>query len=354
MRPLCLILIAASAFAGDIDINASGFWSKSYAIPHTYCERRIAVAAPRLEKLIEASSPCKFLTQDGVARSDCRLSREESDRVVAGLRHLGTLTGYSQNCDPPPDYPELNYKRVNLRREWAELKLSSAAVPAISGLMDAQLATLDQIIAAHEAALTAILTIVLTAPEAAAPTGDGDAQFTPHRAWGVAKKAHKRGFPPETVTPAQAWSRRSRQACEQIDSIVVEYERTGGPDSSRLLKAALRLGSPFTDPVCGRLGDSALTAAIFSTKPETEIRKILMSLPGLRAWRAVTPHDDGFVPDDRRFDLLSSELSAQRALLERAPHIRGLVRAEIGRVQENAERLHRLRKGRLLLIRLVP
>lgn len=367
MRLLCLIL-AVSASAADIDINAPGFWTKTYSIPRSYCERSISLASPRMEKLIKASAPCDFQIQDGQARSQCRLSREDSDRIVAALRRAGTLTAYSQNCDPPPAYAELTYKRDNLRREWAEIKLSSAEAPAISGLMAAQFATLDQLISANQTALETALTILISTSEAVTPSVAG---FFPK---GEMKRAHKAAArtaryaidgPPgasrfiinpsgEVMTPAVAWARRPRAACEQIDSIVVEYQETERSEDAVRLKTALRLGKPYTDAECPRLNGLTFAAVVFSTRREEEIRKSLMNLPGLRSWRAWSPASDDSVPDDRRFDMLSSELAARRTELERAPHIQSLVGAEIQRVRENAGKLHRLRGGRLLLIRFVP
>ena len=367
MRLLFLILAAVTASAAEIDINAPGFWSKSYSIPGTYCDRRIALLARRPEKLVKASAPCEFRVQDGQAFSYCRLPREQSDRIVASLRKLGTLTGYSQSCDPAPEYPELTYKRDNLRREWDEVKLSSAEAPAISGLMAAQLATLDQLISAHQAALETSLTIRISTSEAETPPGAG-IYLRPgaHRAHKVVMRTSRyvvdaplparfsNGGSAEPRTPSETWARRARPACEQLESIYVDYEKTGGPDDARLVKAALRLGSAYADPTCPRSTESAFAAAVLTSRPEREIRRTLMSFPGLRSWRSSPAGEDAVISDDRRFEMLSSELAAQRTLLERAPHMRSLVAAEIERVRENAERLRQLRGKRLLLIRFAP
>lgn len=353
MRQLFLFLVAASASAAGIDISAPGFWNKSYAIPHTYCERHIRVEAERPEKLVEAAAPCAFSVIGGGLISDCTLSREESDRVVAELRRLGTLLEYSQNCGPAPAYEELYYKRDNLRREWAELGLSSAAAPAIGGLLEAQFSTLDQLIAAREAALQAVMSIVLSGPEAAAD-GDTAPYAGRFRRASSIKVAHKIGDRRALAPQARSWARRTSPVCEQLDAIIVEYETADSPEDSHRIDAARRLGEAYTDPDCARLRDAALTAAIFSTRPDTEIRRRLMGLPGLRSWRVDARSGGGnLVPDDRRFDDLSAERSALSGALSRAPHVLGLVDAEIERVRANAERLRRLRKGRLLLIRQV-
>jgi hypothetical protein len=365
MRLLCLVLAVVSASAADFDISDPGFWTKTYAIPRSYCDRRISLISSRPEKLIKAASPCEFSVQNGLAGSQCRLSRAESDRVVEALRRMGTLTAYSQTCDPPPEYQELTYKRDNLRREWGEVKLSSAVAPAISGLMAAQFATLDQLIAARQSALEAILTILISTSDAATPAGtvffpSGD-RMRAHKA--ITRTAQYRiDGPPGAsrfnidpsagaATPSVAWARRQRAACEQVESIIVEYQKTGRPEDDQILHAASRLGKAYAEQACARLNDGALATVIFSSRSEKDIRKALTSLPGLRSWRAWPAGDDGVVPDDRRLDMLSSELTAQRKALERAPHIRGLIGAEIERVRENAERLRPLRDGRLVLIR---
>ena len=130
MRLLCLLLAAVSASAAEMDINAPGFWSKTYSIPRAYCERRIALDSPSVENLVKSAAPCKFSIQNGGVRSDCRVTRKESDRIVGKLRRLGTLTAYEQNCNSPADYPELYYKRDNLRREREETPFTGA--PAIT------------------------------------------------------------------------------------------------------------------------------------------------------------------------------------------------------------------------------
>ena len=358
MRLLCLLLAAVSASAAEMDINAPGFWSKTYSIPRAYCERRIALDSPSVENLVKSAAPCKFSIQNGGVRSDCRVTRKESDRIVGKLRRLGTLTAYEQNCNSPADYPELYYKRDNLRREREETPFTGA--PAINGLLEAQLSTLEQLISAHETALQTLLTITITGAQFTPsdgvafvltyPSGGRDEKSRYYR---VAKIAHRIGSPERPS--AEDWARRSLSACQQIEPITVVFGMSGGPEDARRLAAARSLGETYVDPGCGLLSDPGLASAIFSTRPETEIRKILMGLPGVRAWRVGAPGGSpGSVPDDRRYVLLSAERVAKREVLARAPHIRSLVAAEMARVSDNAQRLWELRKGRLLLIRFEP
>lgn len=346
MRPLLLLLLAAlTASAADPDIDSPGFWSKTYAIPPTYCQRSIAVSSPRVEALMKAAAPCGFIRHAGGARSDCRLPREESDRVVAELRRLGEMTAFSQDCGAPPDRPELYYKREHLSREWEETALSSATAPGINGLLSAQLATLDELLAAHEAALETALTISISGPAAMKrPPG---AAAAPAAAPSRKNAARRRGLP-ASAQAADSWVRRSRSVCEQIPQVIIGYEKLEDPEGDPRLRTARRLGKPYVEPACRSLDVPGLAAAIFSARPEQEIRRALARQPGLRLWRVQSA--GAIVADDARFDALSAELASQRAALERAPHIRALIRAEIDRVRENAEKLHALRAGRLLLI----
>lgn len=339
---LCAALTASSA---EIDFSAPGFWSKHYAIPGSYCASSITLEAPRVMRLVKASSPCKYRVRPGGVFSDCRLSEAEAERVVTELKRLGTMTAYSRNCAPRPENDELVYKRDNLRRESEEIGLTEAAFPGISRLMDAQLSTLDLLVFAHEAAFEAWLHIVIKSPEATPALGDAAApardenKATPY----AAKVAAKSG---------RSWTRRSRVACEQVEVITVEYEKSDGPMGAERLKTIRRLGEPYLDPSCRPTNDPSVAAAILTVKPEKEFRRILMELPGLRSWRVALPAPpDGIIPDDRRFEILSADLAANAEVLRGAPHIRALAIAELERVRENAARLRRLRGGRLLLIK---
>jgi hypothetical protein len=294
---------------------------------------------------VKAAAPCGFIRHAGGPRSDCRLSREESDRVIAELRRLGEMTAFSQNCDAPPDRPELYYKREHLSREWEDTALSSAAAPGINGLLSAQLATLDELLAAHEAALETALTIAIAGPDAVkhAPGSANERTATPSRK----SPARRRALPASAQAP-DSWVRRSRSVCEQLPQVIVGYEKTEDPEDDPRLRAARRLGKPYVEPGCRFPDSPGFSAAIFSTLPEKEIRRALTGQPGLKLWRVQSA--EGIVADDARFDALSAELEDQQSALERAPHIRALVRAEIERVRGNAEKLRALRAGRLLLI----
>ncbi len=350
MRLLCLMLAAVSASAAGIDIDAPGFWTKGYAIPRSYCELRLALASPRVEKLVKIAAPCEFNARNGGVQSECHLPREEAMRIIAELRRVGTLTGYAQDCDAAPEFPELYYKRDNLKREWAELGLIDAG--AIAGLMATQISTLEQLIARHEAARETVLNVIITANEPSPPLGnasDSRSSFVAEKFARVSKHAIKiSSLPPSEI----AWARRSRPVCEQVDTITVVYEN--GPESENIkrLAAANRLGAAYDDQSCPHLNGIMLGTAIFSPRPEPQIRKFLMELPGLKSWTVARLNgDDGVVPDDIRFDRLSAELLAHKEKLSRAPHVRGLVVAEIERVRDSSQMLHILRKGHLLLLR---
>ena len=350
MRLLCLLLTATSASAAGMDIDAPGFWSKSYPIPRTYCEISLTLESPRVEKLLDASAPCEFIARTGGILSECRLPKEEAQRIVAELRRIGALTAYSQTCDAAPEYPELYYKRDNLQREWAEVGIHNDG--AIAGLMAAQFSMLDQLISKYEAASVAALTIVINTAEPNPPLiGKTDGRHA-HVATNVARKA-ERAIPVAGATPlAVAWARRSRAACEQIDVVTITYENGPAPENDKRLALMHSFGAAYSDPSCRYFNDSGLGVAFISTLYEARIRKVLIEQPGFKSWTVAPLNgNDGVVPDDRRFDRLSAELVEQTETLARAPHIRGLVTAEIERVRDNAQMLQILRQGRLLWLR---
>ncbi len=347
MRLLCLMLAATSASAAGMDIDAPGFWTKGYAISQSYCELSLTLASPRAEKLVKASAPCEFKARVGGIQSECRLPNEEAKRIAAELRRIGTLTAYSQACDAAPEFPELYYKRDNLKREWAELGINDAE--GISGLMATQLSTLDWLISTHEAARVAELTIVISTTGPSAPHR-GSANSHPARVvTKIANKARPWFNPDDTIPPEIAWERRSRAVCEQIEKVGIAYENVAGPEDAARLAALHRLGPAYSDPSCSLVHDAVIGAVIFSVLPEAHIRKIIMELPGFQSWIVSSFDGDGILPDDIRYDRLSAELLAHKEALSRAPHVRGLVAAEIERLRENAQRVRALRKGRLLV-----
>ena len=217
--------------------------------------------------------------------------------------------------------------------------------------MAAQISAIEQLISMHEDALVAALTIIINTPEPNPPlVGKSDGRDT-HVATKVARKAKHAINVAYAPSLAVAWTRRSRAACEQIETVTVSYENSPDPENAQRGVSLHRLGTAYIDPLCRRLNDARPEVAILSSLPEAQIRKILMELPGFKSWTVAYLNGyDGVVPDDRRFEQLSAELLAQKETLSRAPHIRGLIAAEIERVRDNAQRVHALRKGRLLFL----
>lgn len=323
---------------------------RSYAIPRTYCERRIRLSAENIQELISAASPCEFTLQDDRAWSVCRLSTATADRIIQDLKNIGTMTSYSQNCEPPRVYPELEYKRDHLRREWEQTSLSSSNAPAISGLLEAQLMTLDRIISAQEAAEAPILRIAITRDEAGGPFVPEDGLPWPDTIGPIRGAPRARKLPMASER-TRNWTRRPISICDQLKAILVVYKNSQEPEAADRLDSIRALGEPYSDLGCELLARYSPRLMIFSTLPEEEIRKKLIELPGFVSWRLLEPEErEDIVTDDVRFKLLTAELSFHANILKRAPHIRGLVEAEIERVRASAEALERLKKGRLILI----
>ncbi|UPT73673.1 MAG: hypothetical protein M0D55_17745 [Elusimicrobiota bacterium] len=355
MRWPLLLLLVAPASAAEFDIDAPGFWSRSYSIPRSYCERHIKVSFKRVDEIIKDAAPCEFTINNGVASSDCPLSSAVADNIVSRLRNKGTMLSYSKRCDPAPSHPELYYKRDNLTREYEELGLPDEKLQAVTGLLIAQLDTLNALISSHEAALQTNLAIDIL-PSDSPPAVD-DQPRRIKRAQKIKRAAKQINLVGSRAEAAMGgWLRQPRPVCSQIHSVSAVYERKGPPTDSKRLEVIRRLGENYEDASCPPLRDPQLAAAIFSVKPAKEILKRLTSLPDLRSLKndssvfADRRAADGYVPDDRRFDELTAELEARRTELERAPHIRALANAEIARVKDNATLLKRLRAGSLILV----
>ncbi len=349
MQLLCLLLSAAgSVFAGEPDINASDYWRRSYRIPQTYCERHISFETSDAAPIVAASRPCPFSsTGDGI-RTQCLATREDSDRMVAALKKLDGLTGFSQNCPDAPENIELYHKRESLIREAGENGITLVTMPAIGSLLGAQFATLQALILAHENATMTHLTVQVVGQKLKAPPPEPLSPGKPlHR--GISSI----GLLGPIDSEKESWSRRERSACEQAEIITVKFEVGEEPAGRRRLDSIRRLGRDYVEPKCAAMSKSTLSGAFLIKLPMKEVRRRLMGMGGLVGWN-VSPasSQEKIIPDDMRFDALSRDLLAHGPALKSAPNISSLVKAEIERVRANAERLRELRQGRLILVEL--
>ncbi len=337
---------------------------KRYPIPEAYCRYQITVTGPRPEKLIQEAAPCEFSTQDSISRSRCGLEEAQAKPILAALRAKGTLIRYSQACEPAPAYPELSYKQEHLRSELNACGLSRDAAPGIAGLLDAQFKVLDSLLKALESAARPLLEITISQDGRLAderPWPNVATRSPAIRAKRAQKKAEKiaeikaemmarhRQIHPTTE---RNWERYHSPACDQVETIAVEFATSpGSVQEKKILEALSRIGAPYSETGCGLSDGSA--RLILSGKPVKEVRQSLLALEGLLSW-AVNPRRSNAVADDERVEILTRELAEQKETLSDAPHIRAFILAEIARVKETGGRLGELRKGRLIVVRIKP
>lgn len=343
MRLLWILALAATASAAEFPYESRSFWEMHYRFPRSYCEYRIGLSVEDPKALISAASACEF-SQDATGVSTvCRLPREESSQLAAKLRHMGKLTHYNQSCSPEASYPELYYKRDNLRREWEEIGVSSRALVSISGLMATELEVLDNLISQYEGALDSILTVEIRMAKSDGIETGRRRQVRPIPSVPVAKK----GPSPAAV----AWQRQTIHPCQQVKVVTVTFQRSGTSDQASLRDTASRYGKPYDDRTCPFLNRQSIVGGFLVGKSESDMRRALVKLSGFRSWSTTgVAMYRQIVPDDERYDRLSAELASQRELLANAPHVRAFVSAEIERVASSAETVRELRQGSLVIV----
>ena len=348
---LWLAFLALPVTAADFDYRSPAFWMRSYGFPTSYCLHNYVVEVKGEPADTKLPTGCAFTefswSEARIAR--CAMPEERVLRARKTAEDLGRILAYEQNCGPPPEYPELYYKRGKLAAEWRALAISSATIPAIAGLLAAQTVQLDSMIELHEAAKTPHLELVF------ARIG------TPTAKWRevLESQRYQDGY---NLTRARArrghdwhpWERKTYPACSQVPYGFAEFTLEDRGARAALDKKLSALGTPYSENECD-LASRQNARMIVTPLPLKAFPAAFGSLDFLTGWNASPGqryHTD--VRDDEREKLLSRELRESAAALDGAPHIVSLVQAELHRVKGAATRLRQLRRGTLLMIRVKP
>lgn len=346
---LLVLALAATVSAAGYDYEAEGFWAKHYEIPLSYCRSDIALEVADVESAKRTVPGCAFDPASSgdpeSAFSYCRIAAKEFDKVLGSVLPAGRLAFFRRECANAASYPELGYKRDQIKKESAEIGLSSSTLPGISGLVAAELQVLGILIDAQDRASRPALAILFlrAAPgraEEMAALMKSRLESTPERV--KEDQARFDGFNP--------WRRGLYPACDQVPSIRVRYNAPSGSAQYRSIEKAVRgLGEPFDDPECLRCRGG--TFAVLTHLPVKELIRKMSALDGLESWSRVGQlRHAAAVLDDKRLEILSGELASGASDLARAPHIRALAKAEIDLVRPNAEKMRRARTGTLVIV----
>lgn len=333
------VLLALSASAGEYEFNNPSFWLKYYNIPDSFCTMRAAVEVKAFKEVAPLFKACGSQQPNSEKRweAQCSLPPLEASDIVGRFRNAGRLLSYSQNCREPQSFPELDYKVESLTREAANVGLSSATHPGISGLLEAQLAHMDWLIQRRKRA--GLASISLIAAMTPAPQGLQAIQI-----W---RAAHRNPAPPKRLP----WSRTPRSACQQVDHIEVGFS-VGPEEVKRFTELVDRIGSDVPSPTCPEIPRGRPWRLMFSKSSRADVLQRMVKIPKLVSWnRRPSPLPEEALPDDIKHGILSREMAEAQAMLERAPHIRSLLLSEIERLGVNARGLNEFKGGTLIFLR---
>lgn len=340
-----MLLAAAVALstAPPFDVTAEGFWFKKYSIPTVYCTKSIAVEFSDLRRALPLLERCGAPSKTDLDRisTTCRLPLDSAEQLVRGLKERGRLVEFSQNCPKIEEFPELDFKHEILSREVSKVQLSTSAFPGITGLLEAQLGTLEWLRKRRDQAAPVLLAVAV-----GRPPKEGVIRAPPA---GVSDYLQ---MPPDAVQ-WHPWARSAYVPCQQVDYVYSEFDApAGSKDEVKILAAARALGEPYIDDDCELTRTFKPLAVVLSSKPLKDIREKMLALPGLRKWSK--NHRRQFakaIPDDQKAKILTEELAAAEALLRDAPAVSALIRAELNRLRPNAAGVSRLRRGTLIYFR---
>lgn len=345
--PLALLLASSTSASTDTlaGFDTPAFWTKAYAIPHSYCQHRLVAEAPTISTRITSAAACppdKKESRTGEFYAICRISEAKIAGSILAIKRATNTLFEKKDCVAVPDYPELSYKALHLEEEFAALKLSSATTPGLMGLYDAQMKALDIIQAKHERAKTATLEVFVSTGGRC--TGSDCAGFLASRwessqDWQAEMRLTHDGFKP--------WSRSKYPACLQVQAIRVFLDvKEGTDEAAEIKRAVMKLGEPYSEPGCSRTG--APIFMVFSKKTLKKLIRTTLDLPSVKTWGRSKSREANTRTDDQRGEILDRELKALD--LTAAPHIKALAIAERDRVKESGAMIRKLNSGTLVVV----
>lgn len=344
--PAILLLAILPASAAEFDVQASTFWTRAYSIPLAYSTTRFVLPANRFSAASTAIAPCGWSqTQDAavVAFTRCRIDPGAEASLLARIRRLAPVKEIPERL-PLPDYPELAFKRDALTKELASIEDSAEEVPAIRGLLETQISTLDEIAKYVQEARRPAVELLVVASTAASVVEDGQ------RALGILSQREQQNERPIKVHWIHHWARVSYPVCEQLPVVFVTRASPQDAAAEKALRAALgKHAEPYHEGGCRFTPSSQmyltdlpldrLVPALTALEGVTQVRQS----PMMRYQRDLT--------DLERFDVLSAELTTRSAILAKTPTIRAFVRGELERIRATADGLRRINGRRLVVVK---
>lgn len=340
MHPLAAIVMLPLA-AAAYDYTDPTFWMATYRFPPTFCARALTIEVSSFEKAEKDLAPCGRLmpNTDRVWEVHCRLPQHQAEALAKSLKSRYRVTNYNQGCQEPELAPELDYKRTRLKEETAALELESADLPAISGLLEAQRLALDRLIWQRDQAKLASLGVVAVLPD----TPGAENAYPGHR-----EEPRYNGPNPD----AHPWTRHSVPPCLQIGRIDIELEDGAGAAARTAVTAAITgLGLRELDGDCP-LFERPRPSEVYLTSAPMRGASPLAALKGIKTIDRRPPSlPPGAPTDDEKFAALNRDFVSLGARLEKAPHIKALLRAELDRLKDRAVVVRRLHQGTLFVVR---
>lgn len=260
--------------------------------------------------------------------------------IREGLTSFGRIEDFSldrSESPNPPVPPELYYKRDRLRRESERLIGRAADLPAVTRLLDAQLAAIDRIVKRYES--PGPLMLQLDASDAGGRCPKNSVRVTGMPAPQFAGTAS----PMSGQDSRGVWERTQNDlACSNPPvlvkaSIAVPANRRSAADAAL---ERYRRALPPVVSACLTPGRIAVPAA-----EEGEFRRLLRSLGELKSWsrEEASPQSGGLVGGAWKSRLLGQDLENNAAALADTPHVEALTLAEIERLRPASEELARLK-----------
>ncbi len=345
---------AAAKSAPELDYRAPGFWTKSYSIPETYRAFVVRVTVPpekgegllrRLEdRGWKATTPNPVF---GLGSDEWLVPGANAARIASDLGPAATIDSLEDKTAAGgiPEYPDLYYKRRVLSRERSRLGSKRSAVPAVDGLLEAQLATVDKLIGLHERAKasTAVILLINVRPIDAGK-------------WiGVALDRRRMAMPAAPPAPS-LWQRgvsdtdclRPPALATATIAVTPDQFASAHAKLDAIMDGYQRLGArrPCEDGLTGYF--------LVPQDREPDLRAQLKNIGDLVGWDrwGDASRDEG-PPAWHKTQLLRADLSAHRRELEKTPHLLSLVEAELSRLQPASDAYERTRASTAVKVRFV-
>lgn len=341
---LAAVVSAQTSSATMAGFETTGFWTRQYSIPYSYCMKRLVIESLEVGPGISSAIACpleKRENRSGETYAICRLPTDKIEPSLTRLRALGRAVFEESRCGDPPSHLELAYKSRRLSEEFRAAELSSTSAPGLTGLYDAQMKALEIIQGRHERAMTPGMEVFVSTGgrcAGAACVQFLDSRWNSSRDWQEERRLSHDGFKP--------WNRSAYPACFQVRAINVFLEiRPDSPQANVVKQKLGKLGEPYEEPGCTRTG--APTFMVFSRKPLNSVVKASLDLPEIHSWGRNKFREANTKTDDARGPILTKELASVN--LDLAPHLRALALAEVERVRDSAARIERLKSGVLVI-----